>query len=119
MLVNQPEMVLHHWPECKGQCALQQFSTGNNDITNDAIARFLDSDGYISDASFARLRNIELSWQLPGQWMKSIAMKYCRLYMQGQNLFTITRYKGFDPETRSTVTLPPLKTIAIGIELSF
>jgi TonB-dependent starch-binding outer membrane protein SusC len=118
-LINQPEMVLHRWPECSGQCALQQFGTGANDINNDAINRFLGSDGHIKDASFARLRNIELSWQLPIQLRRNIAMKYCRLYIQGQNLFTITRYKGFDPETRSTVTLPPLRTIAIGIELSF
>lgn len=119
MLENQPVMVLHRWPACSGGCALQQFSTGANDITNDATADFLDSDGYIKDVSFARLRNIELSWQLPAQWMKNIAMKYCRFYMQAQNIFTITPYKGFDPETRNISTLPPLRTIAVGIELNF
>jgi hypothetical protein len=46
-------------------------------------------------------------------------MKNCRVYMQAQNLFTITRYKGTDPETRNLFTLPPLRTIAAGVELSF
>jgi hypothetical protein len=119
MLVNQPVMVLHRWPECSSQSALQKFSTGANDKTNDATTQFLDSDGDIKDVSFGRLRNIELSWQLPASWMKNIAMKYCRLYVQAQNIFTITRYKGFDPETRNISTLPPLRTIAAGIELSF
>lgn len=117
--VNQPEMVLHRWPECSGDCALQQFSTGTNDLANDAIENYLDSDGYIKDASFARLRNIELSYQLPATWMKNVAIKHCRLYLQAQNLLTITHYKGFDPETRSMFTLPPLRTVAIGIDLGF
>jgi TonB-linked SusC/RagA family outer membrane protein len=118
-LINQPEMVLHRWPECNEQCALQQFGTGANDITKDAINRFLGSDGYIKDASFARLKNIELSWQLPVHWRKNIAMKHCRLYLQAQNLLTITPYNGFDPETRNISTLPPLRTVAVGIDLSF
>lgn len=117
--VNQPELVLHRWPECDGKSALQKFSTGSNDNANDAIVRFLNSDGYIKDASFVRLRNIELSFQLPAQWMKNIAMKHCRFYMQGQNIFTITKYKGFDPETRNVSALPPLRTVAIGFELGF
>lgn len=119
MLKNQPVMALHRWPNCKERASLQQYTTGAIDATSDAISKFIASDGAIKDASFARLRNIELSWQLPIKWKKSIAMKYCRLYVQGQNLFTITRYKGFDPETRSISTLPPLRTIAAGIELSF
>ena len=119
ILENQPVMALHRWPECNGDCALQQYTTGVNDITKDAIAQFVASDGIIKDASFARLKNIELSWQLPSQWFKNITMKHCRLYAQAQNLFTITRYKGFDPETRNIFTLPPLRTLAVGIELSF
>lgn len=119
MLVNQPVSVLHRWPECNHHDALQQYTTGSNDAASEAMTRFVASDGYIKDASFARLRNIELSWQMPALWMKNISMKQCRLYIQAQNLFTITRYKEFDPETRTMLTLPPLRTIAAGIELSF
>jgi TonB-dependent starch-binding outer membrane protein SusC len=119
MLKNQPIMALHRWPNCKECAALQQYTTGVVDATSDAISNFVDSDGYIKDASFARLRNIELSWQLSTQWMKNFAIKHCRFYIQAQNIITITPYKGFDPETRSISTLPPLRTIAGGIELSF
>lgn len=119
ILENQPVMALHRWPECNNGCAMQQYTTGVNDVTKDAIVQFVASDGFIKDASFARLKNIELSWQLPAQWMKNIAIRHCRFYMQGQNLLTITRYKGFDPETRNVSALPPLRTIAIGVELGF
>lgn len=118
-LVNQPIMALHRWPECLEQCGIQQYTTGVNDNAKNAMDRFVASNGYIKDVSFARLRNIELSWQFPALWMKNISMKHCRLYLQAQNLFTITRYKGFDPETLNILTLPPLRTIAAGIELSF
>lgn len=116
---NQPVIALHRWPVSKDHGTLQQYTTGSNDVANNAISRFLGSDGFIKDASFARLRNIELSWQLPAQWMKNVIMKNCRLYLQAQNLLTITPYKGFDPESRSSATLPPLRTIAVGIDLSF
>ncbi|HEX6430810.1 MAG TPA: hypothetical protein VF008_24130, partial [Niastella sp.] len=119
MLVNQPALVLNRWPQNHDDAALQQFSTGANDAAIDAIDRFLQSAGIIEDASFCRLRNVELSWYFPTQWLKNISLKNCRMYMQAQNLFTITRYKGTDPETRNLFTLPPLRTIAVGIELRF
>jgi hypothetical protein len=119
MLINQPALVLNRWPQYLDKGALQRFSTGANDTANEAIDCFVQSDGIIEDASFCRLRNVELSWCFPAQWLKNISMKNCRVYIQAQNLFTITRYTGTDPETRNLFTLPPLRTIAAGIELSF
>jgi TonB-dependent starch-binding outer membrane protein SusC len=120
MLVNQPAIALdRRWQQCPDNAVLQQFTTGANDVTSEAIDQFVQSNGTIADASFYRLRNVELSWQFPALWLKKISLKNCRVYMQAQNLFTITRYKGTDPETRSMITLPPLRTIAAGIELSF
>jgi hypothetical protein len=95
------------------------LTTGANKGITDAIGSFMQSDGTIADAFFCRLRNIELSWRLPASWLKSKAGKVCRIYMQAQNLFTITPYKGTDPETRNMYTLPPLRTIVAGIELNF
>ncbi len=120
MLENQPALALdRRWQLCPDNAVLQQFTTGANDAASKAIDNFVQSNGTIADASFCRLRNVELSWQFPTLWLKNISLKNCRVYMQAQNLFTITRYKGTDPETRSILTLPPLRTIAAGIELSF
>jgi TonB-linked SusC/RagA family outer membrane protein len=94
MLKNQPIMALHRWPNCKECAALQQYTTGVVDATSDAISNFVDSDGYIKDASFARLRNIELSWQLSTQWMKNFAIKHCRFYIQAQNIILLPLTKG-------------------------
>jgi hypothetical protein len=119
MLQNLPTMVLNRWQKCPDKAAVQKLTTGANVAINEAINNFMQSDGTIADASFCRIRNIELSWQLPVHWLKSLTLKNCRVYMQAQNLFTITPYKGMDPETRNLLTLPPLRTIAAGLELNF
>ncbi|WP_166436983.1 SusC/RagA family TonB-linked outer membrane protein [Niastella caeni] len=119
MLMNQPVMLLNRWQQRFDNAPFQQFTTGANGAASAAISHFVQSDGIIQDATFGRLKNIELSWRLPPQWLKNISLKNCRLYMQAQNLITITGYKGTDPETLSMFVLPPLRTIAFGVELSF
>jgi hypothetical protein len=119
MLINQPVVFLDRWQQCCDITAFPQFTTGANSEASDGISRFVQSNGIIQDASFWRLRNIELSWRFPAQWLKNIALKNSRIYLQAQNLFTISGYKGGDPETRSMSTLPPLRTIAMGFELNF
>ncbi|MGF6850114.1 TonB-linked SusC/RagA family outer membrane protein [Chitinophaga sp. W3I9] len=78
---------------------------------------YLFSDGNYSDASFIRLKNLNLSYELPGSWTKAIRLKSAGAFIRAQNLFTITRYLGFDPETAGAV-LPPLRQIAAGIHCS-
>jgi hypothetical protein len=78
---------------------------------------YLYSNGVYSDASFIRLRNISLSYELPHAWMKAVKIKTASLYVRGQNLLTITHYFGFDPETAGTA-MPPLKMIIAGIHCS-
>ena len=42
-----------------------------------------------------------------------------RLYIEGQNLLTFTNYKGLDPENPGSITLPPLRLISIGLNMTF
>ncbi len=66
--------------------------------TSDANGNFAASDFYIEDGSYLRIRNVTLGYSLP----KSIANKLktggVRIYATANNLFTITKYSGFDPE---------------------
>jgi hypothetical protein len=82
-----------------------------------AYSRWAASDANVEDASFIRLKNVNLSYSLPSALLKRWHMQAVRFYMQGQNLLTITSYKGFDPETRA-VALPPLRTITAGIQFT-
>jgi len=76
------------------------------------------SDGLITDGSFIRVKNISLSYQLPGSWKQKAHLQNARLYLQCQNLFTITNYKGLDPETPG-LNLPPLRMITAGFQVTF
>ncbi|WP_207510326.1 SusC/RagA family TonB-linked outer membrane protein [Longitalea luteola] len=119
MLINQPVLALNRWQGLSGHGILQQYTTGAQEAANKATERFKESNGVFHDASYCRLRNIELSYRFPAKLLKRISLKNFRLYLQAQNLFTITRYDGTDPETRNIFTLPPLRTIAAGFELNF
>ncbi len=77
-----------------------------------------NTDFYIEDADFIRLKNITLGYTVPNKWFKGI-IKRARLYFDAQNLFVITNYSGSDPETDSFTAYPNQRTYSFGIELSF
>lgn len=116
---SAPGMVMKNQPVNIFNNIYQGFSTGGDPAARQAIDDFLHSDGVLADASFVRLRNIALSFSLPTKWQQKFSLKGGRIYFQAQNLLTFTKYFGIDPETQNIKTLPPLKIITGGIELSF
>lgn len=69
-------------------------SSGKN--RNDRV-----SDAYVEDGSYIRLQNISLSYTFPKAWLKKIYINNLKLYCNLQNLYTWTKYKGYDPEVGS------------------
>ncbi len=89
-----------------------------------------DSDRFIEDGSYVRLKNIALGYTLPSSLSGRIGFRSTRIYVQGQNVLTSTDYSGFDPEvnfdgqtavTRGTdfYTLPQARVITFGINVGF
>jgi TonB-linked SusC/RagA family outer membrane protein len=115
---NQPAYVLDRWQSPNDQTSVQKFTT----ISNSA-SPYNDARNYgginIGNASYIRLKNIALSYAFKGEWLSKMKINKADLMLSGQNIFTITNYKGLDPETQSMTVLPPLKTWAIGINLTF
>lgn len=112
----------------KDVSALSRWNTTgqNTDIpiatstTGDAYAAYnlwRLSDANWVDASFIRLKNINIGYNL-GSLLKRAGLSRCLVFVQGQNLFTITSYDGFDPETKGLV-LPPLAAYTAGLQVSF
>jgi len=78
------------------------------------------STANIVDDSYIKLKNLSFNWQVPDEWIKKTGINSARIFVQGQNLLTITHYlKGVDPETQSITTLPPLRIIAFGLNVGF
>lgn len=115
---NQPVEVMNRWRNPGDEAGVQKFSAFTAEVIN-AYFRTAFSDDYITDASFIRLKNVSLSWQLPTKWASKIAAENIRLSLQGQNLLTFTKYKGMDPETMSSSSLPPLRVVTAGIQFTF
>ncbi|WP_197056156.1 SusC/RagA family TonB-linked outer membrane protein [Flavobacterium gilvum] len=86
------------------------------------------STRFLEDATYIRLKNISLSYQIPKEYFKGFG---ATVFLRGTNLITITKYKGFDPETNSLTTgagsdvnqsldnasYPNAKLVTLGVKL--
>ncbi len=108
---NQPVSVLDHWRKPGDISYFQQYTATN-------IATYSGTRDII-DASYIKLKNISLSYQLPALIVKKMHLQSARLFFHGQNLFALTKYKGFDPENLNMVALPPLRMLSFGAQVTF
>jgi TonB-linked SusC/RagA family outer membrane protein len=113
---NQPTNVLNRWQSPGDDKPIQKF--GQNADVNLASLLARSSEQLYIDASYIRLKNISLSWNLPNNWQRFMRLQSARFYMLGQNIFTITKYKGLDPEMRRSTNLPALRVITLGVQVS-
>jgi hypothetical protein len=113
--INQPDYVLSRWRKPGDVVPIARYSSNFDLFLNKTYATLL-SDGVWADASYIRLKNLSLSWQLPKTALQKLHLTNLRLYTQGQNLLTITNYKGLDPENLSTISLPMLRMVTVGIQ---
>lgn len=76
----------------------------------------------LENASYARLKNLELGYSFGSLVKKTNALKNMRVYVSGQNLLTLTDYKGLDPESTDLIdmgTYPSSRTFLVGINVTF
>jgi TonB-dependent starch-binding outer membrane protein SusC len=117
---NQPVIVLNRWQKPGDVTDIQQFTAS---ATSDAFIRatenLISSDAVYTDASYVRLKNVNAAYTLPEPFCGKLGIKGARVYVQGQNLVTMSSYVGADPENQNIYVLPPLKTLTAGIEVKF
>ena len=81
------------------------------------------SSYYIYDASFLRLKNIELGYTLPVRWTAKLHMSKVRIYAGIQNAWTLTNFPGWDPERPSTniasEVYPQIRIYNFGLNIGF
>jgi hypothetical protein len=78
----------------------------------------LNSDFWVKNTSFLKIRNIQLGYTLPAVITQQAGISRLRLYTSLENFFTITNYPGLDPEV-SGMYYPSMKQLVFGINLSF
>lgn len=100
------------WRDGRTDATFPRLLTRTNAINNQP------SDFWVEDKSYMRLKNIQIGYTLPSKWMQKIDVSRLRIYISGENLFTLTGYRGIDPEVSGT-TYPNLRQYMVGINLSF
>ncbi|WP_299705220.1 TonB-dependent receptor [uncultured Pontibacter sp.] len=86
----------------------------------DAPRQFSSQD--LEDASYLRLRNLTLAYSLPSALTQKAFISNARVFLQGQNLFTVTNYTGFDPEDDNNIQMaqyPMPRTYTVGVDVTF
>ncbi len=108
------------WTPSNTTATVPKASNTSNFSTNTQVCSY-----YIEDGSFARLKNLQIGYTLPKALLNKIGVGSLRIYVQGVNLLTITKYSGLDPELggddrafgSDTGNYPNVKQYLFGINL--
>jgi hypothetical protein len=114
---NQPVQVLDRWQKPGDVEPFQRFSQNYAGSAFNARNYISYSDLSYGNASYIRLKNLSLSWQFSKTTIERLHLQNLRLFVQGQDLFTITKYFGLDPETQGS-SLPPIKVLTAGFQIT-
>jgi len=103
--------------------------TKETDIPNIVGYAYRASDEWIYNGTYMRLKNVSLTYSLPKSLINKVSISKMEVYVSGQNLVTITKYPGFDPEITSatgaqtpgidTGVLPNPRTFTAGFRIDF
>ena len=118
MGTNQSIYALDYWKKPGDTGVIPRPYAGNS-----SNSYSFGTDRYLEDGSYLRLKDITLSYQLPGKLLEKIRLQGLKFYVSGMNLYTFHDVSFFDPE-RGVMGMgagiyPMTKTIVGGIELTF
>jgi len=92
-------------------------------VTLDEYRTNVHSSFYMEDASYLRLKNIELGYTIDPKILSKIGISSVRVYGNIQNAFTLTKFKGFDPEQKTDQTraeaFPQVRVMTVGLNVNF
>lgn len=113
------EWVNNSWTEDRRDAKLPIMTTYELSSSDN----FRNSDFWLKDASYLRMKNIQLSYSLPKSFLSKFKVTDLTLFVNGQNLLTFTKMKDFDPEKTITDSdyyeYPSVKTYTAGVNLTF
>ncbi len=119
-MYNQPISILNSWQREGDNVPVQRYTDSTVTDAGRLYNMAQSSDQRISTVNYLRLQSLMLGYQWSTKFLKRIKVSSCRLYLQGINLFTITNYKGRDPElTTSEDVYPSLRIMTAGMQVYF
>ena len=118
--VNKPAYYLDRWTGAGTSNSVPR-------LTNDATNNKLFSDFFVEDASFLRLQNVQIGYNFSSNTLEKVGLSKVRLYTSINNLFTLTKYTGFDPTVNGGAigagidsgTYPSARQFLLGLNVTF
>ena len=107
-----PEKFLHQWTEENHSTTVPKVYSGNP-------INAQNSEYNLYNASYMRVKSIQLGYSLPKKWIEKAKLNKVRVYMNLENFFTITSFPGMDPEMSGDTNYPLLKTVSVGLNVNF
>lgn len=77
------------------------------------------SEWHLHNGNYLKLKNLTIGYTFPKKWMEKIYVENLRIYASGENLLTLTKFKGMDPEMMSGAGYAPMRQYAFGINVTF
>ena len=121
---KSPDLLYRSWTPTNTGATTPKASNKSNFSTNTQSSSY-----YVEDGSFFRMKNLQIGYSLPVSVIGKIGMTRARIYIQGVNLFTITKYSGLDPDGVNSVgdtefgvdegNYPLVKQYVIGLNIGF
>ena len=120
-LTNRPTYFLDRWTG-------PGTSNTSPRVTTGATGNNLFSDFYVEDGSFLRLQSVQLGYSVGQATLEKLQFSKLRFYVTGSNLFTLTKYRGYDPTTSNGAPIgggidqgfyPSPKTFLFGMNVTF
>ena len=96
-----------------------RLSYGSETTSN--INNFQKSTWWVRNMNFLRLKTLQVSYNLPKPWVNKVHLKNAAVYVMGTNLFTLSRFKLWDPElnTDNGASYPNTTSYSVGINFTF
>lgn len=130
-IINFSTSLLNSWTPSNTNTSIPRFTAADPNINYRRV-----SERWIEDGAFLRLRTLELGYTIQSSLKSKAAIRSGRIYVAGENLFTITKYKGYTPDlgqnngqnggSSGTLTagtdhgrFPLARTIIVGLQVSF
>lgn len=109
------QWMLDYWtPDNPGASYPRLLATYSNNVQASSF--------FMRNASYLRVKNIQLGYRLPTEWLADTFIKNCRVYVSGQDCFTFTNYfPGWDPENESVLNrfYPLIASYNFGVNVKF
>lgn len=120
--LNRSTRVLDSWSSTNTGAEMPALS---ENVTNSETN---PNSYFVEDGSYFRLKNLQLGYNIPSSALSKLGMSAARIYVQGTNLFTSTKYNGADPEIQESGSLtlgvdygkyPLAKVVTVGLKFNF